>query len=413
MHNGTRTFNAGKRSPRRANYRNLLFPLDAMKNRPGIQSPRREAERLTTAASTGAKVRMLLSCYLCLASALFPATAATIKAVGQWSFDNPATRDHDQNQRFTVLVDGPRYLIAFESRRAFASGYVVVTSDGVDTFAVTNPLEWTPMSGLAPVRPKNSKQRFAVGAVHPSAFPQGEGMLPAQILWLGLCFPVQTEFALSDKTTLPINTVTGYKIAAPEDFRIDFVLTNSSIHRLSFYAPGRGLDRQRGADYEFPDPYTEGWLQSQLVADSFTNLGASTFPRSLVFQDFIAKKDATSRDDAKPFGTYQFTVTQLTQADEKPPFFPPLCTVGKTIVNDYRLVRADGQPHGFAVGENGNFARRDSAEFRTMQAQVRSHGRQQLTSSITFYLVVASSFVLFAWSVLRQRRNASHEKGNQ
>lgn len=331
------------------------------------------------------------------------AASVTISVNGQWSFDNPATQDHTGEQRFSVLVSGARYLIAFESRRAFSPGYLIVTSDGVDTFSATNPVDWTPPDGLRPIRPKDSKARFAVGAAHPSSFPQGEGMLPAQILWLAYCFPCQSELPLSQTNGLPFNTVTGYKLAAAEEFRLELRRTNAAVAHLDFYAPGRGFDPQRGSNYEFPAPYTSGWLQSQFVASEFTTLADITLPRVVTFQDFTTKKDANSPHDVAPFGTYRISATQMTLVDELPPVFPPLSPDAKTIVNDYRLLKADGQAHGFAVGENGNFAQRDSNEFKEMQRQLHKEARRKLLASLTFYLVLGGSLVLFGWKVIRAR----------
>ncbi|MCP5528098.1 MAG: hypothetical protein H7A47_15000 [Verrucomicrobiales bacterium] len=329
----------------------------------------------------------------------------TLSVTGSWSFDNPSTQDHTGDQRFTVLVRGRQYLIAFESRRAFSPGYTIVTSDGVDTFSTSNPLDWTPPSGLAPVRPKESKSRFATGAVYPSSFPTGEGMVPAQVLWLAYCYPCQANLRISSTNVLPFNTVTGYKVAPVTEFKTKAALTNTAVEQLDFYAPGRGSDSQRGGEYEFPPPYASGWLQSRFLGTGFTTLQALSIPRSVTFQDFTTKKDASGPEDVAPFGTYRVSAAEMTVLDEFPPVFPPLASDGKTIVNDHRLTKAGGEPLGFAVGENGNFALRESPEFRDMQRNLRKEARRKLLASVTFYLVLGGALLLFGWKIMQRQKS--------
>jgi hypothetical protein len=362
------------------------------------------------------------------AAVMFRVQAATpekpaIMIEGRWSFINP---DHSavENQRFTAIVDGQKYLLSVESKRPADASYLIGTCDGVDFFYTKTPLDWRVDGAIRPKIPEGVKHKQARAEVYPGVMPQGQAMLHAQALWLAVAAPMYSQLQLTNhlKTGNPLGYLLDFtlierippNIRRTMEIRGEKASTGNGYREIKFFMPGKSKNEE-GQDAHFKPPYDKGWLFCKYTASNFVDHAGIIVPRSFTFEEFRTKKEVenpTGNEDVRPFGTHSFEVTKVSVTEKLKEVFPPLAEGAQMYTNDRRLVGKNGKPYGFAVGVNGDFWSRNSPRFLDIQARIRGTDRRHLLSRYSF-VFLCILFVPVAFLAHKHHKTHKHQQNER
>lgn len=333
---------------------------------------------------------------------------------GLWSISWPLRAHHFDNQEFEVFRADTNYLIMMDSRIPYEPWYSLSTSDGVDSFFVYHPIELKQLGKLEP-RVVQGKV-ISHGQAHPGVFPTNQTSR-VQILWLAYVYPFQTSAATIARDgclSMPFNAPVKNEWAPYTNFLVsslEYSPESPAVpKRFKVYHPGHGITKGSTNLYRYEGPYSNRWLFAEFATEKLTNASGMILPLKVVYREYLPKPNGTAVncDDVQLSLEEVFVVWSAVPCDSEIPFaMPP--TTPYSIIGDRRIRRADGGPHSFQVGHNGQLAARSSPDFKRMVDSLRRDERKAAYSRYLFPVVLVGLFLPLLWlAVVRALRKASY-----